>query len=361
MKLLSMELSKICSKKVIWAALAAALLFLVVWQSAWISEKRVYDGGKLYKGLAAIRKDQELAKEFEGVLTEETVKRIVEKYGFSSWDGEEAALNENFCNRFVTRNFTEYGYTGEGEPRLLDEQDDQYMGNFLLKEEIPFGYTGGWEDLREILVMLFPCVCVFLMIATAPVFSEEYMLRTAAVALATVHGKRKDIGMKIAAALIFSAVLYTVCILFVYLGYLFIYGTDGLNAGALLVSGDVPDASLSVAGYYIRSFFAGLTAVLINTCITLAVSAVCRQNYITIILSVLLYFSPFAMAQGLLNLFAPTRFNLILTNICVWFPFYRPYMMKGLIFMEKWKLLFTVFLPVLCLWLAYKKYRDYQA
>lgn len=362
MKLLHMELSKICSRKILWVGITAVALFFIAWQTAYISEKKVWDNGVMYKGLEALQKDRELAKEYEGIFTWETAKKIIEKYGFSSYEDYEGLTNKNFCNQFVTRYMTEYGYTGEGEPQLRVSPDNNYAVDIVIKEGVRFGYIGGFEDLREAMAMLIPCITILLIIAVAPVFSEEYMLRTAAVALSTVRGKKKDIWTKIGAALVFSCILYVVFVTFLYIAYLCVYGRDGLDAGAsLMLIGVQIESGMSIRAWFIRYFLAGLLSVMVQTCMTLFVSARSRQNFTAVILSTVLYLMPLVLGQGVFKLFAPTRLQMILVNICLWFPFYSAHMLKGLPFLDRLKAPFIILLIAASLYLAYRKYRDYQA
>lgn len=55
------------------------ILYYAMGNTVW--RDGVIDGGKVYRKQEAIAKDQEIASEYAGPLTEETVRAIWEKYG----------------------------------------------------------------------------------------------------------------------------------------------------------------------------------------------------------------------------------------------------------------------------------------
>ena len=122
------EMYRLLSKKVAVAAMLVALFFIIYFtmgNTVW--GEGLIDDGEIYHGTAAIAKDKEIAAEFTGPLTEETVRAIWEKYGppinyysrSTTLEGmREAAAkggNDNYCNRFVARKFGEVVKDEEGE------------------------------------------------------------------------------------------------------------------------------------------------------------------------------------------------------------------------------------------------------
>ncbi len=116
--MLKAELYRIFSRKTVLAGMLIPILFVIflyggisVWEEGVVDEGRVYQGGE------AITRDQEIAEEFAGTLTEETVREIWNRYGpsmiYQNRDTSRENLetlakigkNDNFCNRFVTRLF----------------------------------------------------------------------------------------------------------------------------------------------------------------------------------------------------------------------------------------------------------------
>ena len=124
-KMFHTEVYRILSKKINLAVMLAGMLFALYYamgNTVW--GEGLIDDGRIYKKTEAIARDQEIAAEFSGVLTADTVQAIWEKYGppvnyenrSTTWEGLQAAAsdggNDNFCNRFVVRVF--------GEPVMED-------------------------------------------------------------------------------------------------------------------------------------------------------------------------------------------------------------------------------------------------
>ena len=79
--MLKTEIYRIATRKIVLTALAAALLITGYYSLFALWSEGVIDGKDIYLGKAAIIKDKEIAAQFEGPLTEETVRAIWDKYG----------------------------------------------------------------------------------------------------------------------------------------------------------------------------------------------------------------------------------------------------------------------------------------
>lgn len=360
MKLYFMEMRKICEKKILWVGLGAMFLFFFFqfWVTN-IGDYRIYDNGNVYTGIDAIKRDQEIAREYEGALTFERAEQIIDRYGFSYFNDMDYETG-NFCSRFITHMTTHLMQNGEKPVEFVKNKDGGYMGEEWMDGSLNFGYTQGWENLTEGMILYVTGVCLLLIIAVSPVFCEEYMLGTADIAYTTKHGRGKDIWMKIAAALGVSILLYTVVVGGMYLAYFCLYGRDGLSASAArLFYSITADRNKTVLSFFAEYFITGLMGVLLNTCMTLFISSLCRQNFFSVILSVICYLAPVGVGNVVLSMFPVTKVTMILRNICLWFPFYLSHILQfnRIAFLEIWRICVITGLFCVSIVGAYRVYR----
>lgn len=84
MRLYKMELYKLCHKKSFVAGLLFILLIGCFFFYEDVKVQRCVVNGVEYTGFQAIRANRQITEEFQGVLTDDTVEQIIEKYGFPS-------------------------------------------------------------------------------------------------------------------------------------------------------------------------------------------------------------------------------------------------------------------------------------
>lgn len=89
-----------------------------------------------------------------------------------------------------------------------------------------YGYADGWADILSCIDFLFLAI-VAACVAAAPVFAGEYQERTAAVVLATRHGKGRLVAAKLAASFLFSTCVYALFAAVVVGVPLAFFGADG--------------------------------------------------------------------------------------------------------------------------------------
>ena len=101
------EVCKILSRRLIWIGLFVLAAFLTL---RLVTEQGHYSAsidGNTYFGQEALEKDKQLAAQYAGILTEETVRRIYENFGFAYYN-EQNILTGNFCSRFITEKMTDF-------------------------------------------------------------------------------------------------------------------------------------------------------------------------------------------------------------------------------------------------------------
>lgn len=95
-------------------------------------------------------------------------------------------------------------------------------------EPLEYGYVGGWSniiDCAAFAVFAILAVCVTL----APVFSFEYQSGSAAVVLATKHGRSRLVAAKVLAALAYATVYFAACATVIVGVSLAFFGADGFG------------------------------------------------------------------------------------------------------------------------------------
>ena len=310
MRLWKMEMRRILGRPILNVGLCLLLAFLVFafWVDA--SRSRAEIDGTVYRGINAIQADRKLAKEYEGILTIDKINQIVERFGFSNFIQQEGQdfpreREGNFCNKWVTNNLTDFYQTNKkGTTYLESERWEAYGKHYLesrrweeygkryLEKKMKFGYTEGWKYFHSIWSWSVLALNVWLVLMTAPVFSEEYGRKTIHVLLTSVHGKWKDIWAKIAASLTVGIAIFLALTLLLFGMTIAIYGTDGLGASAGMFDFRAlfGSTNLSVGHYTVLAFGAKFAAVCVNICVTLLFSSRCRSVISAVVVRMLLFY-----------------------------------------------------------------------
>lgn len=357
MSIFRMELYRIFSRKITWIALLAALSFSMFYGLTPFWREGTIDGGSAYMREEAVARDREIAAEFTGPLTEETVRAIWEKYGAPvnfeeprvTWDALTALAaqggNDNYCNRFVAGWFGEKAGGAEGSSAAGSAEgsaagDVAVSAAYVLPERLPheqylsgeyyFGYLGnGWENFRgglyEIVYIL---ICLVTVITLSPMFSEDYAFRTADTILPTARGRGGLWGIRTAAGCFVASLFYWLACGSLFLQQLGLYGAEGLKVSCAFaaMSGFWPKNAMSVGEAIRYLYLAGWFSILVLVLLVQAVSAGSRQSFSSLIKSIALYFGPYVFMRAILNLFPAGRINMLLHYICYSMPFSYPFM-----------------------------------
>ena len=326
------EVYKIASRKIIWLGLLLLLLFVTM---RLFTERHNYSvtiDGQVYRGQEAIDKDRALTAKYAGILTEDKVQQIYHDFGFYYYDEIRDVSTGNFCNEFITRKMTNSNQMDtENVEAIRFLEGDAWERNAapLLKGGVWFDYTYGWRDLKETYSFLMAmALLVIFIIGVSPVFSEEYTLKTAGILLTTQRGKKNGIWMKITAALFLAAVIYCVFTIYLFLIYRIVYGTQGLDASPVLIGMTLEGFCPTDIQEFFRICFAlGLAGVLLLTSMTLAVSALCGNAFLTVGISLAAFFVPYVwmniLAMMLSHFFSADLIKAV-SHFMISMPFYLP-------------------------------------
>ncbi|MDE7310246.1 MAG: ABC transporter permease subunit [Eubacterium sp.] len=325
------ELFKIASRKIVWLGMFLLALFIGWRLYAERSNYTVTIDGQIYFGQEAICLDQKLTAGYAGIFTEQTVKKIYEDFGFYYHDMEKDVSIGNFCNYYITQHMTNYNQVDSPvleNVRFLEGKYWEQNVAPLLNGTYLFDYTYGWNDLKETYsILTVMAISVLFIIGLSPVFAEEYSLKTANILLTTKRGKKCSIWIKAAAAAFLVTVVYCLFTAYIWLLYWTVYGTQGLDASAVFI-GIMPGgyAPADIRGFFLFSFALGLAGLILLTCITLAISALCKNAFLAVVISLAVFCIPYVWMHVSI-LFAPIISKGIreaISHFMASMPFYLP-------------------------------------
>lgn len=136
------EACKILSRRLIWIGLFVLAAFLTL---RLVTEQGHYSAsidGNTYFGQEALEKDKQLAAQYAGILTEETVRRIYENFGFA-WTRIGIATLAPLLGLHLTKAVT---YLACSMP-------------FLLSMQWGFAFTRSQELIQFAIALAAGCIC----------------------------------------------------------------------------------------------------------------------------------------------------------------------------------------------------------
>ena len=379
MRLWKMEFYKIAARPVMNLGLFLIVCFMVLitFQEAYISHSEI--DGEVYQGLEAIQADRKLAKEYEGVFTAQKAEDIVKRFGFSGYVREMDSpiyREGNYCNQFVTDNLTDFRLTGEkpGDFSQGKDEDGLYK-EYGISGRIRFGYVAGWKCLQEMWKQAIAYLNIWLIIMAAPIFSEEYNRKTAAILLTTKHGKAWGVWGKITAALSLGLICYVSVMALLFGLAAMLFGLDGLDASASMMLEaylwqTFPE-SWTVAQFLLLLFFKSMASMLLNLCIMLFLSSKCQRTVSAVTAGAVLFLLPYFINGPLLSLLldagAAKHYFMwfIVKNLRIFsvsMPIYLPLLEDMMISVNFWKPIPGIVAAVAALgvWRAYANYKNYH-
>lgn len=368
-KIFQEEFYKIASGKAVWIGLFLLLVFVRFRLGTIQKEYGVTVDGQNFYGAEAIQKDKEIAAQYAGPLTEEKMQQIYERYGFYYYDPEKDGFVGNFCNKFITERMTNFNWTNGTIEEIQFYEGEEWENNAApyLKGNYQFDYIEGWADLQETYGMIvIEGLAILFIIALSPVFAEEYTLKTADILLTTRRGKNGGIWMKAAAALCFVLIIYCAVTLYVWGIYLKVFGTQGLSASPVFIGVYHNHGAYfpsTISHFFLMVFGLGLAGFLLLTCMALAASALCKNAFMAVVVSLALFFVPLVWLKilGPMRIFGITVTKEV-THFMVSMPFYLP-LTWGFAFTGRQiviHLAIAVLVGAAGMALGYRKYRDYQ-
>lgn len=364
MRLFQQEFYKLCRGKLFIAGTVISVLLLCLYFLFLVSEETATVDGNYYTGYEAVQINRQITKEVEGALTDEKVDYIVKRYGFPPVveEGYRTFLDGNYLNKFVVEyladgylfNSEDYRIAGKAYPIAETE-----LGSLrkAMGKEIMFGYTTGWTVFLNLLLAGMLLGSILIIFSISVVFTEESQCRMRPLLFTTWHGKEKDAAAKIAAAFTLSILIYgiIVCLDFLLCGL--VYGFDGADCIAGLVTDNLnprfEPVLFPISRFIGIELLFDLLAVISLCAMVLYISSCFHNNFHAIAVSAALWGAPVLIRilfGGFLWFFiSGTPLFLIMTNnaIEIWNIRFLP---AG----------FAVFVILFCTLSGYRTYRSSQ-
>lgn len=282
------ELKKILMKKIVLIGIVALFILNVLFVISTCNSMYAFDGkSNQGTGIMAIKIDKEIAKKYEGILTDEKVQKMLQDFkltidlhGLNASYSYQNAIQSSVYARFVDLNGNWNGLT---------------VKNVFGDKKINVGYVNGWLHVSQYMIQIFLILSLLIIVMVSPVFSGEYS-EVGKLLLTTKYGKTKCSNAKNIAAILAVFFLTTFFAAINIIIALIIYGYDGLNSSIIFapisfVTNYIPFniTCLTLIKYQILLLF---TCVFSITGITLFLSSICKNQITTLIVSMSIFMLP---------------------------------------------------------------------
>lgn len=287
-KLIQFELRKIFARHLTQVALIILLFLSCFFAISTYQNMYAFDGiSKEGTGRTAVEIDKSVAKEYEGILTDEKVLQMMLKYTPKvDLHGMNAVyLYQNALQSSVFARFSDMDGNWNGLS-VTDVYGD---------EEIRIGYTYGWLKTSQNMVRIFLMLSFVIIIMIAPVFSGEYG-GVDNIILTSRYGRTKCVAAKVIASNLAAVFVMAVISSINFVFALMLYGYSGLNCSILFAPIGVVEEYIpfnitcgTLFKYQILLMFTGAVSI---TGMTLMLSAVCKKQTVALVASAAIYFFP---------------------------------------------------------------------
>lgn len=368
MGLFRTELYKILRRRFLWGWLGVLAVFFSLWfWGTMVGEENTVVDGVRYTGLEAIARDREIAAQWRGTLTMEKLYDMLNTYGMAVNEGAdwETPRTGNWVSRYATDMMTDF-LQREDHSAAAFLTEDALLGlaDKLEQYQPYFCYMENQDFFLEMNCTVNLVLMLLIILVLSSTFTEEYQCRTAALLLTCAKGKTEILRAKLAAALVFAEGLYILADSLLLAAFLAVYGTDGLCAGASLISwvGVRSYQSLAFWQVYLIGFLWGMLGIFLMTVTALLFSAGSRRTFLALA-GTLAFFASGYLIPRVLSLILPFR---ILRLLCrIWWD-YHPFglMMAisgGSLLSSRWRLALVTAGILGSLYGMQKKWKRYEA
>lgn len=302
MRLYKMELYKICSRKLFLFSATAVFIILLLFMYTLAIDNYATVNGVEYKGLQAVRINRQITEEFKGVLTDEKVTAIAEKYGFPNGVKEDYGrfLNRNYLNQFIMEGFSDGYFHAYNDYKVATHttpiaETDFGKASVATEKPLLLEYTYGWEVFESVLGIGCVLGMVLILLTLSPIYSEENYNNTQQILFSTKEGQQKDITAKIAVGMTIAVSVFVVVVLLDFLFVWGVFGLDGLDCFSGQVMGDTVwkwndyhnVSTWSVQKYLLFYLLQSLFGIMEAAALSLYFSAHCSNPFQSIVLSVI--------------------------------------------------------------------------
>ena len=306
MRLYKLELYKICCRKSFMAGAVCTMGIMLLFFLIKVADERSYVDGVRYEGFQAVQMNRRITKEYQGVLTDEKVRSIVEKYGFPGKVDETTGYRDgNYLNEFVEFYLSD-GYCYNWDDYKLATRvypiADTDLGEAarLTGKDIVLEYPDGWNTFSEVLQVALLIGGILVLIGISPVFANERQTKMLQLLFTSKDGVKKNICAKIAAAFTVGFCVWFVIVVMDLLLCGMVYGFSGLKclAGIIRIGGlntYVPITMLSIGSYTAVLLLRTLQGIMLLCAVTLCISAFLKSTFSSIVTSMICFGMPVLM------------------------------------------------------------------
>lgn len=301
-ELIGFEINKLLNKVLIWACFAGLGLMVAAMTANWLAphaftvREDINGQEVILKGHDAILRNQEIAAQYQGSLTTEKVKEILDTYSFST-AMMEAERMEPERQRLYAHNMLFDSMSKNGFVNMDGSYNGAEISDIFgeIASDLVIGYFAGWEGLFYTLIYDFLSWGCVLVILLSPVFSDEYTRGTDALILTGIQGRKKCPAAKIIASYIVALGGSLLLLGIHFLLFVLWHGTDGLESsvqlGELGLFFNTPYA-VSWWEAFGLSCVLWLGAAAVLTSLVLLISAWAKSSFSALVISFTLFCLP---------------------------------------------------------------------
>ena len=286
--LIKSELFKICNKKIFIFGLIAILLYAISNFLPYLIAEGHYpttaytDSGDILYGRAAVEYNQSIAAPYKGILDDNKIEEMMKNY---------KKTDENAIGLFPVNAGSLFlsSFYYNGELHTIAEVCKN------ITEPLRYGYNDSWgEYLYEMNIIMKMVLCL-IMVALASVFSQDYQNGMILIIRTTPKGRNIDTKAKIIASLIVANIGVTFFIVLLSVAYYIFFGIEGWDTSI----------QVGVVNYFINSplninyLTLSVEEIILNivvvNCVSigsLLISYITKNNYVSIIICLALFFFP---------------------------------------------------------------------
>lgn len=284
-RLIYFELRKIFSRRLAQIALIGVLLFTALLSITTYRNKYAYDPyiGQ-GSGKAAVEIDKAAAARYEGILTDETVQKMMSDFApASDLHGMNAVyLYQNATQSAAFARFANQDGSWNG----------QTVSDVFVDEEIRIGYVDGWLSTSQNMARSFVALALAVIVMTAPVFSGEYA-GVDNIILTSRYGRTRCTAAKVTAGVLAAIFATALTVALNLILALLFYGTEGLDCSILFASIDYVEGFIpfnitcgALVNYQVLLAF---TCTLSTVGATLLVSAMSKNQAVAFVVSMAVF------------------------------------------------------------------------
>ncbi|MDE5865539.1 MAG: ABC transporter permease [Lachnospiraceae bacterium] len=303
MRLYKMELYKLCHRKIFVIGAICVIGILLISFCLYVSDELATVDGIRYTGYKAVQVNRRITEEFSGVLTDEKVEKIVEKYGFPQKveEGWNYFRDGNFLNQFVMSYLSDgymYSWTGDykvAENVCLIADSDLGAVKEITGQEIILEYYQGWNVFLELTTTVMVLGSILILFGISVIFANEGQTKMLQLIFTTKEGREKEVYAKIAAAMTVAVSVWTVIFVLDLLLCGIVYGLDGLDCYNGMVTGylfPASDRMIPMRSYITEAIMLSFFGIISLCAITIYVSARSKNNFHAVVIAAVYWGAP---------------------------------------------------------------------